>query len=280
MDEKLESLRRLIRSFGSCVVAYSGGVDSAFLAVAAFRELGRRSAAVIADSPSLARRELAEAKAIAKEFQFPLEVVFTKEFAKEDYLSNPTNRCYFCKAELFQKLAAFAKQRGFAIILYGENASDSAEIRPGRAAAEEFAVRAPLREAGLTKAEIRRLSQAMGLPTAEKPAQPCLSSRIPHGERVTPEKLRMIEAGEQAIRRLGIQDLRVRLHEIGSGYLATVEIPKEEWPRLLEANLRERAGNALREAGFRHVTLDVFGYRSGGRSVDTVFPLRKKSDRR
>ena len=280
MDEKLESLRRLIRSFGSCVVAYSGGVDSAFLAVAAFRELGRRSMAVIADSPSLPRRELAEAKAIAEEFQFPLEAVSTEEFANEDYLSNPTNRCYFCKAELFQMLTAFAKQRGFATILYGENASDSGEIRPGREAAEEFAVRAPLREVGLTKAEIRRLSQSMGLPTAEKPAQPCLSSRIPYGERVTPEKLRMIEAGEQAIRRLGIRDLRVRLHEMGGGYLARVEIPKEEWPRFLEGDLREKAGDALREAGFRYVTLDVFGYRSGGRSADGVFPLREKSNRR
>lgn len=236
--------------------------------------------AVIADSPSLPRRELAEAKAIAEEFQFPLEVVSTEEFANEDYLSNPTNRCYFCKAELFQTLTAFAKQRGFATIFYGENASDSGEIRPGREAAEEFVVRAPLREVGLTKAEIRRLSQSMGLPTAEKPAQPCLSSRIPYGERVTPEKLRMIEAGEQAIRRLGIRDLRVRLHEMGGGYLARIEIPREEWPRFLEGDLREKAGDALREAGFRYVTLDVFGYRSGGRSADGVFPLREKSNRR
>ena len=280
MDEKLESLRRLIRSFGSCVVAYSGGVDSAFLAVAVFRELGRRSVAVIADSPSLARRELAEAKTLAKEFQFPLEEVSTEEFAHEGYLSNPTNRCYFCKAELFQKLTAFAKRRGFATILYGENASDSAEIRPGREAAGEFAVRAPLREVGLTKAEIRRISQAMGLPTAEKPAQPCLSSRIPYGERVTPEKLRMIEAGEQAIRRLGIRDLRVRLHEIGGGYLARIEIPKKEWPRFLEGDLREKAGNALREVGFCYVTLDVFGYRSGGHMADSVFSLREESNRR
>ncbi len=274
-EAKLESLRRLMRSLDSCVVAYSGGVDSAFLAVVAFQELGQRSVAVIADSPSLPRHELAEAKAIAETFQLPLEVAATEEFKNGHYVANPPNRCYFCKAALFQKLIPLARQRGFAAVVYGENASDAGEIRPGRAAAEEFAVRAPLREVGLTKAEIRQLSRTMGLPTAEKPAQPCLSSRIPYGERVTPEKLRMIEAGEQAIRRLGIRYLRVRLHELGSGYLARIEIPQEEWHHFWEGALGEKAGNVLRQVGFQYAVLDLLGYRRGNHNTGVTAKARE-----
>ncbi|MCS1408091.1 MAG: hypothetical protein M2R45_01256 [Verrucomicrobia subdivision 3 bacterium] len=275
-NEKLERIKSLLRSLESCVVAYSGGVDSVFLAVVAHQELGRRALAVIADSPSLPRHELAEAQAIAKGFGFRLEVVLTEEFEDEEYLSNPATRCYHCKSALFQKLVPFAKQWGFATVVYGENASDSRDYRPGRVAADEFAIRAPLREAGLTKDEIRRLSRAMGLPTAEKPAQPCLSSRVPYGERVTLEKLRLIEAGEAAVRRLGIRDLRVRLHELGQGFLARVEVPRGEWSQFVEREFAENVGPALLKIGFQYVTLDLLGYRRGSLN-ETVVPSAKRN---
>jgi uncharacterized protein len=212
--EKYEQLRARLRAYGSCLVAYSGGVDSAFLACVAHSELGDRSLAVIADSPSLPRRELEDALAIAKQFQFPLRVIRTKEFDNPDYLANPANRCYFCKHELFDELASLAKVEGYAVIAYGENASDVGDYRPGSQAAAEFQVRAPLKEVGLTKAEIRQLSTELGLPTADKPQMACLSSRVPSGEPVTQEKLQMIEQAENVLRDLGFYDVRVRHHEL------------------------------------------------------------------
>jgi len=189
---KLERLRELIRSYGSCLVAYSGGVDSVFLAHVAREVLGDKLLAVIADSPSLPRRELEEALSIARRFQIPARVVKTAEFENPNYVANPNNRCYFCKHELFEELAPIARAEGFAVIAYGENASDVGDFRPGAQAAAEFQVRAPLKEAGLTKAEIRQLSARLGLPTAEKPQMACLSSRIPYGAPVTEEKLGML----------------------------------------------------------------------------------------
>lgn len=267
---KLDSLRDLLRSYGSCLVAYSGGVDSVFLAHVAHEVLGERSLAAIADSPSLPRRELEEAVAIAKEFRIPLRVVHTREFDNEAYLANPTNRCYFCKHELFTELAPLARAEGFAVIAYGENASDVGDHRPGATAAAEFQVRAPLKEAGLTKAEIRDYSAALGLPTADKPQLACLSSRIPYGEPVTEEKLRMIEQAEYLLRDKGFYDVRVRHHELKTGHLARIEIGSEEIARIFEQNLYNTLATEIKKLGYTHVTLDLEGYRRGSLNVAPI----------
>jgi uncharacterized protein len=247
-------------------VAYSGGVDSVFLARVACDVLGERSLAVIADSPSLPRRELREALEIAERFQIPVRVVKTAEFENESYLSNPNNRCYFCKHELFTELEPIAREEKFAVIAYGENASDVGDHRPGAQAAKEFQVRAPLKEVGLTKAEIRTLSAQLGLPTADKPQLACLSSRIPYGERVTPEKLRMIEEAENVLRELGFYEVRVRHHELGQHpqtHLARIELGSDEIPRLLEDGAFVKVAEQLKALGYTQVTLDLAGYRRG-----------------
>jgi len=260
---KLEDLKTLLRSFGSCLVAYSGGVDSVFLAFVARQVLGNRSLAVIADSASLPRRELEEALEIAREFEFPARVVLTKEFENPDYLANPTDRCYFCKHELFTELVPLAQKEGFAVVAYGENASDTGDFRPGAKAAGEFQVRAPLKEVGLTKLEIRELSEHLGLPTADKPQMACLSSRIPYGETVTPEKLRMIEQAERVLRDLGFYDVRVRHHELKAGCLARIEVGPGELEKFLKDGLRAEVTSALKKAGYARVALDLEGYRRG-----------------
>jgi pyridinium-3,5-biscarboxylic acid mononucleotide sulfurtransferase len=260
---KLDQLRTLLRSYGSCLVAYSGGVDSVFLAKVARDVLGEKSLAAIADSPSLPRRELEEALAIARQFQIPVQVVQTQEFNNPQYLANPENRCYFCKHELFTELEPLARSGGFAVIAYGENASDAGDHRPGAKAATEFQVRAPLKEAGLTKAEIREFSAQLGLPTADKPQMACLSSRIPYGEVVSPEKLRMIEQAEYVLRDLGFHDVRVRHHELKQGEMARIEVGPSELKKLLADDAANRVAVALKKIGYLHVTLDLLGYRRG-----------------
>ena len=284
-NKKLEQLREQLKGYGSCLVAYSGGVDSVFLAHVAHQVLGDRALAVISDSPSLPRRELQEALELAARFRFPVRVVVTREFDNQNYTANPANRCYFCKHELFEEIAPMARTEHFAVILYGENASDIGDFRPGAQAAAEFQVRAPLKDVGLTKAEIRELSAQLGLPTADKPQMACLSSRVPYGETVTPAKLSMIEQAEYVLRDLGFRDVRVRHHELRgreSGarnglpagpaplqppsaifHLARIELAPGEIPDLLGNGKLATVAEAFKKIGYAHVTLDLQGYRRG-----------------
>lgn len=260
MVEKTEQLRSILRAHAPLVIAYSGGVDSAYLLAAAHETLGEKMLGVIADSPSLPRQALAEALALAERIGAPVEVIQTQEMQDQRYVNNPLNRCYFCKAELFTKLDQLARERRFAAIAYGENADDAAQARPGRKAADEFAVIAPLKDAGLTKAEIRHLSRELGLPTADAPAQPCLSSRIPHGTPVTTQALAMIERGEALVRSLGFQVFRVR-HIAGKNELrARVQISPDEMPRIETVNAQLVSG--LKSVGYDNVEIDPAGYRS------------------
>ncbi len=262
MNEKLTQLRAQLRAHAPLVIAYSGGVDSAYLLAEAGRTLGDGALGVIADSPSLPRQALAEALALAEQIGVRLEVVKTGELDNPEYAANPVNRCYFCKAELFTRLDALARERGFRAIAYGENADDMKQVRPGRQAASEFSILGPLRDAGLTKAEIRALSRELGLPTADAPAQPCLSSRIPHGTPVTVEALAMVERGEAHVRGLGFRVFRVRhLAEPSQPPRARVQIAPEEMNRL--AALAEELEAGLRAAGYAAVEVDPAGYRSG-----------------
>jgi uncharacterized protein len=258
--EKLDVLRDLFREHRPLLVAYSGGVDSTFLLAAANETLERDCLGVIADTPSLPRQALKDALELTRKIGARVEVVSTNEMNDTDYTSNPINRCYFCKAELFTKLDQLAQGRAFRAIAYGENADDAQQIRPGRKAATEFRVLAPLREVGLTKSEIRELSQAMNLPTADAPAQPCLSSRIPYGTPVTVAALGMIERAEAIVRDFGFRVFRVRHHVLGGRPTARVEILPNEMLGLDKVS--ETLCGALRGVGYDEVLIDPRGYRS------------------
>ncbi len=264
--EKAALLDARLRDLGSLMVAYSGGTDSAFLAFAAHRALGGRMLAVIADSASLPRKELAAALAFAASKAIPIQVIATAELQNPDYQRNDANRCFHCKDELFQQMETARKRLGFAHIAYGMNLDDRGEIRPGQRAAALHGALAPLVEAQLTKAEIRTLSREAGLPIADKPASACLSSRIEYGRPVTTEALLQVERAEEALHELGFMQVRVRHH----GDLARVEIARGELPRALSLDALDRITVAVRGAGFVYVTLDTQGYRTG--SMNDVLP--------
>lgn len=257
--EKEALVGEILRANSPVLIAYSGGVDSATLLALAGKFLGSEARGVIADSPSLPRKSLQNALAEASSLGVEVRVVSTAEFEDPNYVSNPPDRCYFCKFELFRKMDDLAAAEGYRALAYGENADDPPRERPGSRAAKEFSVLSPLRQAGIGKAEVRELARRFGLKAAEAPAQPCLSSRIPHGTPVTPEILSMIEAAEEKIHSMGFRILRVRHHAGPSGATARVLVSPDELPHLFQ--MREQVIRAALEAGYAEVELDPEGYR-------------------
>jgi uncharacterized protein len=264
---KLHALEERLRQLGSLMAAYSGGVDSAFLAATAHRVLGSRMIAVLADSASLARRDFEQACDFARAQGIPLHIIATEELSRPEYQRNDANRCFHCKDELFQAMEALGPKLGFEHIAYGMNADDTMDFRPGQRAAGEHAVLAPLAEAGLAKSEIRALARVAGYSLWDRPASPCLSSRVEYGRTVTPEVLEQVEKAEESLRQLGFRELRVRHH----GELARVELARAEMPRALTMEMLEAITAALKLAGFQYVTLDCAGFRSG--SMNAILPV-------
>lgn len=267
LDQKQQHLDASLRELGSVIVAYSGGIDSAYLAFVAHRILGHKMLAVIADSASLARSHYRDAVEFAAQQEIPLRTVQTSELAHEAYAVNDSSRCFHCKDELFTVLEQERQQLGFDAVAYGLNADDRKDFRPGQRAAVAHHVASPLAEAGLTKANVRALARAAGLNVWDKPASACLSSRIEYGRRVTPENLRMVEEAEDALRALGLSNFRVRHH----GTVARIEIAEDELPWALNAERLRRMSAAVRAAGFNYVALDCDGYRSG--SMNEILPV-------
>jgi uncharacterized protein len=268
VHDKAAALNRLLEELPTLIVAYSGGVDSAYLAWAATQVLGDRALCVTADSPSYPERHRDLATRIARDFGLNHEIIRTDEMSRPEYRANAGDRCYYCKQELYSQLTAIARRRGIAAIADGSNADDRGDYRPGRKAAREFGVRSPLDDAGLTKAEIRELSREAGLPTWDEPASACLSSRIPYFSEVTDEKLRMIEHAEEVLRDLGFRVCRVRHHDT----VARLELAREEIARAVDPEIAERLDRELRAIGYHHVAVDLRGYRLG--SLNDVLRLR------
>jgi pyridinium-3,5-biscarboxylic acid mononucleotide sulfurtransferase len=274
LDQKGERLRQIVAGRGRLIVAYSGGVDSAFLAWTVHQVLGDRMLAVIADSASLARTHLEDALAFARECEIPVEVVETQELENPAYTRNDATRCFHCKDELFTVLERYREARGFDAIAYGVNADDEGDFRPGQQAARQHHVLAPLLEAGLNKAEIRELARQADLRVWDKPASACLSSRMEYGRAVTPEALSIIERGEDALRAMGFRQFRVRHH----GEIVRIEIAREEFPRALTAEMAREFAAVFKGLGFKFVTLDLEGFRSGSMNqLLTAEELRRRS---
>ncbi|KAA6457277.1 ATP-dependent sacrificial sulfur transferase LarE [Acidobacteria bacterium AB60] len=263
---KLGALESRLASCDKLLVAYSGGVDSAFLAATAHRILGDRMLAVLADSPSLARRDLRQAQDFAAAQGIPLKTIQTEELERPEYQKNDANRCFHCKTELFAGMEALGAQLGFRQIAYGMNADDTRDYRPGQRAAREHEVLAPLADAGLTKNDVRVLARAAGYALWDRPAAPCLSSRVEYGREVTREVLEQVERAEEAVRALGFREFRVRHH----GNLARVEIARTELSRALDVEVLDAITTALKQVGYQYVTLDTAGFKSG--SLNAVLP--------
>ena len=263
---KSASLQAQLRSFGRLLVAYSGGVDSGFLAWAAHRELGASMMAVLADSPSLARFQMLDAIAFAEERGIPLHIIETSEMERAEYRRNDAARCFHCKDELFTRMEDYRQSSGFDVIAYGVNLDDQGDYRPGQNAARQHGIAAPLLEAELTKQDIRQLAREAGLRLWDKPASACLASRIEYGRPVTRENLSAVEQGEEALRRLGFRQFRVRHH----GQIARIEIAREELPRAMTLEMASELTTIFKALGFLYVTLDLEGFRSG--SMNALLP--------
>ncbi len=266
LEAKEQRLRDELARPPSLVVAYSGGVDSAYLAFAAHQVLGSRMLAVTALSASYSERDRREAEACVGQFRIPHEFIETQELSNPVYRANNPDRCYFCKDELFTKLDELATRRGFAAVAYGVNVDDQGDWRPGQRAAREHRVMAPLLDAGLTKGEIRELARRANVPVWDRPASACLSSRIAYGIEVTPERLAIVEKGEEALRGLGFKQFRVRYH----GELVRLEIAPEELPRALDPSMARKFVEVFKPLGFKFVTLDLEGYRQGSLNTHLV----------